>query len=308
MHVLRNLTEIPASCQGSVLALGNFDGVHLGHQAVLAETVAIAKRLNAPAAALTFEPHPREFFNPIVAPLNIISSASKAALLENAGLQALFVLRFDAALAERSAESFVRDILVAALNVRHVVTGENFTFGKGRGGTALLLEAWGKTHGFGYTRVAPVGGEEACSSTRIRALLKAGDVHGASALLGRPYAVTGPVLHGDKRGRTLGFPTANIAVAHLFPPAFGVYAIRTTLQDGRRIPGVANLGIRPTVEGKTPLLEAHLFDFNEDLYGQTLHVELTAFLRPERKFDTLDALKKQILEDSAIARKAAHGI
>lgn len=305
MRLFHHFSSIPPDAQGAVVALGNFDGVHLGHQAVLAETCRIAERLGAPPAVFTFTPHPREFFKPDAGPLSIYPLHDKMTLLKEAGMEFLYLARFDTAFSQISAEDFVDKVLAQDLRVRHVITGDNFIFGHGRHGDAALLTRRAADAGFKTTHVTGLcdAGGTPVSSSRIREALGTGDVKAASYLLGRPYAISGHVRHGEGRGKSLGFPTANLAVTHIFRPAAGVYAVRVKLPDGRSVKGVANLGIRPTVGGTDPLLEAHCFDFSADLYEKIIEVQLVNFIRAERKFDSLDALKTQIGLDSAKAKE-----
>lgn len=304
MLIVRHPECCPDNARGAVVALGNFDGVHLGHRAVIAETKRIAASLGAPAGVMTFDPHPREFFNPGAPPLRIYPPAVKEQLLQESGAEILYLLQFNVALANLNAEDFIATLLVEQLHVKHVITGADFAFGKGRTGNPQLLADAAARHGFGYKQISAVAvNGETCSSTRIRALLAEGEVAHAAQLLGRPYSIRSRVQHGKKRGAQLGFPTANLLLDNLFLPSFGVYAVRVTLEDGRIVPGVANLGIRPTVGADAPLLEVHCFDFAEDLYGTSLDVALVARLRPEHKFDSLDAMKEQIILDARQARQ-----
>lgn len=302
MRLLRDASAIPPSARGAVVALGNFDGVHLGHRAVIGEAVRRARDLRAPAMVLTFSPHPREFFGG--AALSIEPLAAKIRQVRELGVDFLLVKRFDAAFAALTAEAFISRVLVEALGVRHVVTGEDFAFGKGRTGHAASLAEAAASHGFCYTSVPTLLDRDGapCSSSRIRAHLAAGDMRGASALLGRSYRIEGRVQRGDRRGRLLGFPTANLKLGRRFVPAFGVYAARIHLPDGAWANGVFNLGVRPTFGGQEVRLEVHLFDFDGDLYGKRLGIEPVERLRGERKFDGMEALKAQISADCAQAR------
>lgn len=299
----------PAAAPGAVVALGNFDGVHLGHQAVLARAARIAEDRGAPLGVLTFEPHPRTLFKPDSPPFRLTPMRSKARLLDALGVDEMVVLRFDRALSEMSAERFVATVLVDGLRLSHAVVGHDFHFGHGRRGTPALLADAGPASGFGVTVVDPVLAPdgEVYASTRIRRFLADGAPEAASRLLGRPWEIEGRVRHGDRRGRLLGFPTANVELGEALRPRLGVYAVRAGLagpEGWRWRDGVANIGSRPTVDGSGVRLEAHLFGFDGDLYGRTLRVALVAFLRGERRFDGLDALKAQIAEDGARARKA----
>ncbi|WP_374377579.1 bifunctional riboflavin kinase/FAD synthetase [Dongia sp.] len=308
LRIIRHIEDVPFEARGAVVALGNFDGVHLGHQAVIGQAAEIARSKKAPLAVLTFEPHPRTFMRPEDPPFRLTPFRIKTRHLQALGVDFVFELAFDAALMGRSAENFVTDILVGGLHIAHVVVGYDFSFGKGRAGNAALLTEFGGRHGFGVTSVAAAkkGDGRAFSSTLVREQLQAGDPKSAAATLGRPWEIEGRVEHGDARGRQLGFPTANIAIGEYLEPKLGVYAIMATLADEPAqswIKGVANLGRRPTVGGTRVQLETHLFDFADDLYGKHLRVALIDFIRPEMKFNGLDALKAQIAADSDTARR-----
>lgn len=308
MRLIRHLADVPPEGRGAVLALGNFDGVHLGHQAVIRQAAEIAEAHKAPLGVLTFEPHPRSFFRPQDPVFRLTPFRIKTRHLQALGVQFLYELAFDAEMAARTAENFVEEVLVAGLGIAHVVVGYDFCFGKGRAGNASLLTQFGGRHGFGVTSVAAAkaGDGPAYSSTLVREQLKEGDPAAAAATLGRPWEIEGRVEHGDKRGRLLGFPTANIALGEFMEPKLGVYAVMAA-DDSSETPdwiaGVANLGMRPTVGGTRVQLEVHLFDFSGDLYGKHLRVALIDFIRPEMKFNGLDALKAQIAADSADARR-----
>jgi riboflavin kinase / FMN adenylyltransferase len=299
--------EAPKALEKGVYAIGNFDGAHLGHAAVIARTRRLAETLGAPAAALTFEPHPADFFAGRSVVFRLTSAAAKARALAALGFQGVVTLTFDAALAGLTAEEFVEKILVERLGVRAVVVGWDFHFGKGRGGSPAFLVEAGRRHGFGVEVIEKVeagaGGGPAISSTAIRRALEAGDVASAARLLGRPYSVEGEVIAGRKLGRTHGAPTANIALDPANRLAHGVYAVRAIV-EGQRYDGVASFGTRPTVDDGAPLLEVFLFDFSGDLYGKTMEVAFEAYLRPELKFDGLEALKARMEEDKQEARAA----
>lgn len=313
MTIFHSSSSVPMEARGAVVAIGNFDGVHLGHQAVLAQARAIAERLNAPLAVLTFEPHPRSVFQPNLPPFRLTPLPAKVEALKAVGVDHVFVLDFTPEFSRRSAEDFMASVLQSDLGARHIVVGWDFCFGHKRGGNAGLLKERGADLGFGVTvtEVVKTGDAEIYSSSRIRECLQAGDLSGAAALLGRTWEVDGMVLHGDKRGRTIGFPTANISMEAYMHPSLGVYAVRAGLKEGNDgvadvylwVDGVANLGKRPTVDGSRVQLEVHLFDFNEDLYGHFLRVQLIEFLRGEKKFDGLDSLKAQITSDCGQARR-----
>jgi riboflavin kinase/FMN adenylyltransferase len=309
MRVHRHYDRLPASDRGSVVAIGNFDGVHRGHQAVVSEAKRIAAKLGAPTSVLTFEPHPRSFFRPNDPPFRLTPMRLKARALEALDVDLLFVVRFDAEFASFSAERFVAEVLgKAGLAAKHVVTGYDFVFGKGRAGNAVLLERLAKEHGYDYTALSPVAAEsgEIYSSTQIRAYLQQGKPKHAARLLGRPWEIEGRVETGQQRGRTIGFPTANVRLTDVLQPAHGVYAVRAGIDQGANtqwFDGVANFGSRPTVDGKNVWLEIHLFDFDGDLYGKHLRVAFMDFLRAELKFASFDALKEQIAKDSQAARE-----
>ncbi|GAA4001080.1 bifunctional riboflavin kinase/FAD synthetase [Sphingomonas humi] len=293
---------IPEGFRGSVVALGNFDGFHLGHQAVVGRAVARAAHERRPALVATFDPHPVRFFKPDAAPFRLTSLDQRERLFAGAGADACLVFGFDAALAATSAEDFVamlaRDVGAAA-----VVTGEDFTFGARRGGDATALRELGARYGLAAEAVAPVVlGEEPVSSSRIRRALAEGDTATATRLLTRPFAIRGVVQHGDKRGRELGYPTANMVLGDYQRPAYGIYAVRVRLPDGSEVAGVANVGVRPTFKPPVELLETYLFDWSGDLYGQEIEVALHHFLRPERRFESMDALAAQMRSDEAEAR------
>lgn len=305
MRILRHYRDAPADAKGAVVALGNFDGVHLGHRALLSEAKRIATELRRPLAALVFEPYPREFFRPNEEPFRLTPFRAKARLLSELGVDILIVLTFDAAMAAMLAQDFVVDVLVKELAVAQVVVGKDFLFGKGRAGDAGVLAYMGEMEGFGTTVFAPVLANAATkiSSSDIRAALKAGKPEEAARLLGHWWSIEGHVAAGEKRGRLLGYPTANLKLDHILLPAFGIYAVRARRHDGRIYGGAASFGIRPTFALASPLMEVHLFDFSGDLYGEVLNVELIAYLRPEGKFDGVEALKAQIAADCEEARR-----
>jgi riboflavin kinase/FMN adenylyltransferase len=306
MRLFRHTDDLPVDIKGAVVAWGNFDGFHRGHQAVFHQTAQIAAQLGAPLAALTTEPHPREHFAPDAPNFRLMSLRNKAHTLEAYGVDVMFVLAFDDALANMPAESFVKDLLVGKLGVRHVVTGYDQRYGKGRTGDTDLLIRMGKELGFDVTVVQPVQhDDEAYSSTEVRALLRQGQPSEAAALMGHWWRVEGRVEMGDQRGRTIGFPTANVAWDGYLEPKLGVYAVRAYVEEGPfkgQYDGVANLGMRPTFNKTALSFEVHIFDFDGDLYGLHLGVDLVSFIRPEQKFDGLDALKAQIATDSDKAR------
>jgi len=304
MERLSGSSAVPEAFRGGIVALGNFDGFHGGHQAVVGRAVDRARAEGRPALVATFDPHPVRFFKPDLPPFRLTTLDQRERLFAAAGADAMLVFAFNAELASVTAEDFVADRLVARIGAAGVVTGEDFTFGKGRRGNVAVLTALGEAHGLSVDSVAPVGdGGEPVSSSRIRELLEAGDPEGAEKLLTRPFAIEGVVEHGDKRGRALGYPTANLSLGPYLRPKFGVYAVRGRLPDGSIVGGAANLGIRPTFTPARELLEPYFFDFDGDLYGETIEVELISFLRPERKFESLDALTAQMEADCEEARR-----
>ncbi|HEV3042680.1 MAG TPA: bifunctional riboflavin kinase/FAD synthetase [Roseiarcus sp.] len=298
--------EAPQGLENGVYAIGNFDGAHLGHAAVIARTRSLAAELGAPSAALTFEPHPADFFAGRSVVFRLTPPTLKTGALKELGLDGVVTLTFNAALAALTAEEFVAKILVERLRVRAVVIGWDFHFGKGRGGSPAFLVEAGARHRFRVEVIEKVeagaSGTPAISSSAIRRALEAGDVETAARLLGRPYAVEGEVVAGRRLGRILGVPTANIALAPANRLAHGVYAVRAKV-GAERFDGVASFGTRPTVDDGAPLLEVFLFDFSGDLYGTTMKVAFQAYLRPELKFDSLAALKTQMEKDAAEARR-----
>ena len=314
MQIFHHVDALPAEARGAVVAIGNFDGVHRGHQAVIRTTRRIAAEAGRPAAVMAFEPHPRSVFQPSDPPFRLTPFRVRARLLQEAGVDLHYVLRFDTGFSRTSAEAFVDDILVGSMAVRHVVVGADFCYGHKRGGSSATLREAGQVHGFGVSVLTKVGDEHggAYASTSVRDQLIAGDMRRAARLLGRPWEIEGRVVHGDKRGRTLGYPTANLPLGDYLRPAFGVYAVQCAIDEGAvdTIPdpvwrdGVANIGVRPMYEAAEPLLEAHIFDFDEDLYGRHLRVRLTARLRGEVAFDGPEALVAQMDRDSRAAREA----
>ncbi len=301
LMMVRDWRSVPEAARGATVALGNFDGVHRGHAEVL--RAAHAARPAAPRAVLSFAPHPREFFRPDDPPFRLTLEAERAAALADLGVQILVELPFDRAFSALSAEDFIGLVLHQGLGVAHVACGADFAFGHRRGGDVRLLAARCEALGIGVSVVPHLDDAEGpISSTRIRRLLQDGYPERAAGLLGRDPVIRGIVVHGDARGRTIGFPTANIALGRHLEPARGVYAVSTRLADGRVLQGVANLGRRPTVaEGAISRLEAHWFDFDGDLYGADLSVALHHFIRDERKFESFEALRAQIKLDAEAA-------
>src|SRR5579885_2133445 len=309
MKIFRHYQDIPEACKGAVVALGNFDGVHRGHQALIAHARALAEQRNAPVGVLVFEPHPQEFLKPSAESFRLTPFRVKARLIAELGVDVMFALAFDAEMAKKGPQDFVMDVLVDGLAAGCVVVGGDFRFGKGRAGDVAVLAYMGEMEGFGVEVFAPVlADREKISSTHIREALKAGKPEEAARLLGHVWAVEGRVEHGDKRGRTIGFPTANMRLTDCLHPAFGIYAVRATvLENDKPVStheGVASFGIRPMFKTGEPLLETWLFDFSGDLYGRHLSVALVAYLRPEMTFDGIEALKAQMKKDEAAARAA----
>jgi riboflavin kinase/FMN adenylyltransferase len=303
MRVVHGYENAPADIKGAVLAVGNFDGVHRGHQVLIERAIAAARECGKPAGALVFEPHPRAFFTPREPHFRLTTIEEKLSIFAAIGLDLAVVLPFDAALAGLDAETFIARVLVDALRVTHVVIGYDFFFGRNRGGTPETMRQAGEKLGFGVTIVAPVADAgEAFSSTAIRLNLAQGDVAGAARALGRRWRVRGKVVGGAKRGTGLGFPTANIPLAKGTALAHGIYAVRTYF-DGKAIAGAAYLGTRPTFDDGMPVLEVFLFDFDGNLYGREIEVEFVAHIRDDRKFDSAEALKAQMEDDCAAARK-----
>jgi len=303
MLVVQGYDSAPPAARGGVLAIGNFDGVHRGHRALLECTRAEAARLSVPAGAVVFEPHPRQFFQPDKPHFRLTPLQLKLSLLSDLDLDLAIVLAFDRNLAGLSADEFIARVLVGGLAVRHVVVGHDFHFGKGRGGNPDVLQRAGAAHGFGVTVIAQVAeAGEAFSSSAIRAQLALGDVKGAAQKLGWWWRVSGPVIGGAKRGTGLGFPTANVALAPGTELGHGIYAVRVRTDSGCHA-AAAYLGTRPTFDDGAPVLEVFLLDFEGDLYGRQIEVEFIDFIRPDRRFDSIDALQAQMQSDCAEARK-----
>ncbi|MEW6164067.1 MAG: bifunctional riboflavin kinase/FAD synthetase [Pseudomonadota bacterium] len=291
---------IPTQATGSrVLAIGNFDGLHLGHRALLERLTTEARRHGLPPAVMTFEPHPRELFTPEQAPARLTSLREKLALLESCGVEEVYLLHFSRKLAALSAEEFIERVLVRGLSVRHLIIGDDFRFGKGRAGDFGMLQAAGQRHGFGVEAMhtIEINGERV-SSSAVRDALGGGDLEHAARLLGRPYSIAGRVVHGDKIGRRIGFPTANIQLKRKRVALTGVFAATMSGLDKRHLPGAASLGVRPTLgAGLRPVLEVHLFDFDREIYGMHVTVHLLHKLRDEAKYDSFEALTAQIARD-----------
>ena len=307
MRIYRHYQTLPVEARGAAIAIGNFDGVHKGHQAVIGEAGRIARSSGIPWAVLTFEPHPRRVFQPDQPPFRLTSMRAKARALEALGVDAMLVQRFNHNFSQQPAETFVKDVLVDGFGANHVVAGYDFVFGYKRGGNCELLLSMGQKLGFGFTAVSAIHDDDGVvySSTRIRSCLEVGNVRGAAAILGRHFSYEGRVSHGNQRGRTINFPTLNLHLGSTLRPALGVYAVRVGILDGDETVwrnGVANVGKRPTFGGKDVILEAHVMDFSGNLYGELIAVELIDFIRAEKKFDGLEALRAQIAADTDTAR------
>lgn len=303
MELVRGLHNLRPEHRGCAATIGSFDGVHLGHQAVLGQLAERGGELHLPVTLITFEPQPREYFMPDAAPPRLTRFREKLEVLRRCGVERVLCLRFNDYLANLSASDFIRIILLEGLDVRYLVIGDDFRFGKGRTGDFALLEQTGRMHGFPVVNMHSFNiGNVRVSSTRVRDALRTGDLATAESLLGRSYRMSGRVAHGDKRGRTIGFPTANIYLHRTASPVDGVFAVEMFGIEGEPVPGVANVGTRPTVGGTRTLLEVHLFDFDRDIYGRHVQVSFLKKLREERRYDSFEALKQQILVDAEQAR------
>lgn len=304
MELIRGLHNLRPQHRGCVATIGNFDGVHLGHQAVLGQLAEKAAELCLPTSVITFEPQPQEYFTRGDIPPRLTRFREKIKALQRYSVNRVLCLPFNPALAQMEAEAFIQRVLVDGLAVRYLVVGDDFCFGKGRRGDFAMLQQAGERHGFEVVNMRTFeldGGR--VSSTRIREALQAGNLSLAEQLLGRPYRMSGRVAHGDKLGRTIGFPTANIFLHRKKTPVDGVFAVEMFGIEGEPLAGVANVGTRPTVDGTRSLLEVHLFDFSADIYGRYVHVDFLHRIREERRFDSFDALKAQILRDAEQARE-----
>ncbi|MCC6919079.1 MAG: bifunctional riboflavin kinase/FAD synthetase [Alphaproteobacteria bacterium] len=304
MIVVRHFDSVPRAAEGAVVAIGNFDGVHRGHQALIGEGQRIARQEGAAFGILAFEPQPQEFFKRSLEKFRLTPFRPKAEMLRRLGVDVLYAVPFNATMAAMTADVFIDRVLARGLAVRHVLIGGDFQFGKNRAGNPETMKTGGARHGFGVTIFEPISADGArkISSTDIRNALKEGRPRDAAHLLGHWWTVSGHVHGGDKRGRTIGFPTANVSLKGYLEPALGVYAVRVAL-DGQNREGVANFGRRPTFNKQDTLLEVHLFDFAGDLYGKQIDVSFIDFIRPERKFDGLESLKQQIAADGEVARR-----
>ena len=305
IRVIRGWKGLSEGDRGAAVAMGSFDGVHLGHQRVIGLAAKAAAELGCPLGVITFDPHPRVYFRPDEPLFRLMKPDQQARALEKLGVDMLYVLPLDAELAEMTDRQFATEVLHEGLGARHVAVGFDNSFGKGRTGTPETMRAYGQELGFGVSVADPLGAEEGekFSSTGVRQALRDGKPEVAAEILGRPFAVEGPVQRGRQLGRTLGYPTANVDMGDYVSPRFGVYATRTRLSDGRDVPGVANIGVNPTVQGITrPLLEVWLFDFDEDIYDRIIETTLIHFLRPEEKFDSVEIMTEQVMRDAAQAR------
>ena len=305
MKRLDHRQAIPEELRGGVVALGNFDGFHLGHQAVVREAVEWARSEGRPAIVATFDPHPVRHFAPHVPPFRLTTLEQRAELFAAAGADAMLVFHFDDELAGTTAEDFILRLLGEQIGAAGVVTGEDFTFGKDRGGDIAVLRETGARAGIAARALGPVlDGGRPVSSSRIRDALKAGEDEEAARLLTRPFAIRGTVIHGDKRGREIGYPTANMELGAYLRPRFGIYAVTGRIvATGQPLNGAASIGIRPMFDPPKELLEPYFFDFSGDLYGQEIEVALHHFLRPEMKFDSIAALQAQMAEDCDEAQR-----
>jgi riboflavin kinase/FMN adenylyltransferase len=303
LRIVHGWKGLSAADRGAAVALGNFDGVHLGHREVIAGAVEAGRRLGAPVGVISFDPHPRRLFQPDEPAFRLMTTDQQARVLETMGVDRFYVLPFDFEMANFSDRDFALKVLHEGLGVRHVAVGFDISFGKGRTGSPALMTAYGEEMGFSVSVAEAVGeGAEKYSSTGVREALREGRPQDAAAILGQPFAIEGVVRRGKQLGRTLGFPTANVFMADYVAPRKGVYATRTRLPDGRVVPGVANIGNNPTTGEVETRLEVWLFDFDEDLYGQVIETRLIAFLRPEEKFDSIEAMVEQIRVDERQAR------
>jgi len=308
MELVRGLHNLHPQHRGCAATIGSFDGVHLGHQAVLTQLAEQGRARGLPVTLVTFEPQPREYFMPQSAPPRLTRFREKLEVLRDCQIDRVLCLRFNSYLAGLTADEFIHRILLDGLAVQYLVVGDDFRFGKDRAGNFSLLEQAGETHGFPVAKMQTFNvGNQRVSSTRIRSALQTGDLGSAEALLGRPFCMSGRVAHGDKRGRTIGFPTANIYLHRTAVPVEGVFAVEMRGLDKQPLPGVANVGTRPTVGGTRALLEVHLFDFDRDIYGRHVQVSFLKKLRAEYKFESFQHLQQQIQLDAAQARDFFNG-
>jgi len=311
VKTLQTYTNLSEEDKGAVIALGNFDGLHRGHQAVIAEAQSIADSLEAPLGIGLFRPHPFRFFKPDAPPFRLMTPAVRAEIMASLGVERLYEIPFDAALRDMDDTQFVEQVLHQGLGIQHVVVGEDYGFGKNRCGDVESLTRLCEERGIGVTPMKPVGLHALYGkygSTEIRKALQQGDVFHAAHMLSRPWIVDGVVQKGQQRGRTINFPTANLEFGDLVRPKFGVYCVEVKLEDAEKwIPAIANTGNRPTVGGEEARLEVHIFDFDRDIYGQHLQVRFRSFIRPEQKFESFDHLRAQIERD-CVGAKTLFGI
>lgn len=304
MKFIRGLYNLPSNQTGCVVTIGNFDGIHRGHVELLKKLNVKAAELQLPATVIIFEPQPNEYFGGAKTPPRLMRLREKLSMLQKQGVQQVLCLNFNKTLAALSAEQFVEEVLIAGLNIKHLIIGDDFRFGSQRLGDFELLQRYAASHHFTVDKMSTfILQDERVSSSRVRRVLEAGDLKAASDLLGHPFTLSGRVAHGAKRGRIIGFPTANIYLHRKAVPIAGVYVVKMHGITRAALPGVANVGTRPTVGGTRSLLEVHLFDFNQDIYGRHVEVEFIKKLRDERKYDSFELLKEQIFKDAAQARK-----
>ncbi|WP_439526938.1 bifunctional riboflavin kinase/FAD synthetase [Roseovarius mucosus] len=306
MRIIRDYTYVTDADRGASVAIGNFDGVHIGHRSVIELARAAGERIGAPLGILTFEPHPREYFAPDAPPFRLMGREARAHRLQKLGVERLYEIKFNAGLAALSPRAFAENVIRDGLGLKHVVVGSDFCFGKGRAGNAAILQEFGREMGFGVTIATLLEGESGqVSSTAIRAALSEGAPRAAAAMLGHWHRIDGPVIGGEQRGRTLGYPTANMSIKGLHPPKFGIYAVLLDVLDGPhkgQYHGAASLGVRPMFQGEEANIETFIFDFTGDLYGANLSVGLIEYLRPEATFDSLEAFIAQMDADCLRAR------
>ncbi|MFI4935032.1 MAG: bifunctional riboflavin kinase/FAD synthetase [Caulobacterales bacterium] len=304
LKIYHHYKDLPQTDRGAAVAYGNFDGVHVGHRAVIADAAAAAARLGVPLGVVSLEPHPQQLFRPEAPPFRLTNPHQMARAVEQLGAERLYLVPFGHQMAGLSERDFVKDILVAGLGVRHVAVGFDVTFAKDRTGGPESMRRSGEEFGFTVSVTAEVDAKDGLkiSSSAVRQALRQGRPDQAAQLLGRPFAIEGVVQKGQQLGRKLGIPTANVFLGEYVAPRFGVYATRTRLKDGRHLPGVANIGVNPTTGEVEPRLEVWLFDFDEDIYGETIEVDLVAFQRPEEKYPTIEIMLGQIAKDAALAR------
>jgi riboflavin kinase/FMN adenylyltransferase len=305
MKIITDYQNCPADAKNSIIALGNFDGVHKGHREIIKFITASAKKNGIPSAVMTFEPHPVSVFKPEVENFRLTTLEQKAELLADLGIDFLFVNNFNHQFAQISAEDFVHNILVDSLQVKHITIGYDFIFGHNRGGNAALLKELSQKYKYQFTQVEAISdNEEVFSSTRIREALSAGDLAKAKSMLGRNYSSYGIVARGDNRGKSLGFPTINVNTGDLLLPHMGVYAVKVKVNSGKKVySAVANIGTKPTFNGTKTGLEVHIFDFDKDIYGANVEIEFIEYIRAEKKFDSIELLKSQISTDCVKARE-----